>query len=354
MEGTDVLVHIDFETRSTVDLRKTGADVYAAHGTTEPLCLGYAIDEDRPELWKLGDAPPVELMLVIEDGATVIAHNAPFELAIWNSICTPRYGWVPLPVEQTQCTMAQCYAMGLPGALEKAAAALGMHHQKDMKGSRTMMQLCQPKDITPSGDIMWWDDQAKYQILYDYCIQDVEVEREASKRILALSELERQVWNLDYTINRRGVACDVQAVEKTIRLVEFEQARLDKEIRKVTGNAVATCKAVGQLNDWIKLQGVDLKGVSKSDVLELLDRDLPAKVRSALLLRQEAAKSSTAKLTSMMNRASADGRIRGTAQYHGATTGRWAGRGIQTQNFPRPKIKQKQIEQVFELIEGMI
>lgn len=37
----------------------------------------------------------------------------------------------------------------------------------------------------------------------------------------------------------------------------------------------------------------------------------------------------------MKLRASADGRVRNSHQYHGASTGRWAGRGLQVQNFPR-------------------
>src|SRR3546814_8188462 len=37
----------------------------------------------------------------------------------------------------------------------------------------------------------------------------------------------------------------------------------------------------------------------------------------------------------MLSRRSADGRMRGSLQYHGAGTGRWAGRGAQLQNLPR-------------------
>ena len=52
----------------------------------------------------------------------------------------------------------------------------------------------------------------------------------------------------------------------------------------------------------------------------------------------------------MKNRASRDGRVRGTLQYHGASTGRWAGRGIQVQNFPRPRVatKPKHIDDMFK------
>jgi DNA polymerase len=81
-----------------------------------------------------------------------------------------------------------------------------------------------------------------------------------------------------------------------------------------------------------------------------LNGELPDECRAALRLRQEAAKTSTAKLTAMTNGISAGGRARGLFQYHGASTGRWAGRRIQLQNLPRPKLKQDQIEEVFRLL----
>jgi DNA polymerase len=90
--------------------------------------------------------------------------------------------------------------------------------------------------------------------------------------------------------------------------------------------------------------------VAKNDILALLEQDLPAKVRRALEIRQEAAKSSTAKLGAMLLRSNKDGRVRGIHQYHGAGTGRWAGRGIQAQNFPRPSLNHKHIENVIKLL----
>src|SRR3546814_13325439 len=67
----------------------------------------------------------------------------------------------------------------------------------------------------------------------------------------------------------------------------------------------------------------------------LIRDDLPEPARRALELRQEAAKTSTAKIEAMLSRRSADGRMRGSLQYHRAGTGRWAGRGAQLHNLPR-------------------
>src|SRR6185437_14351934 len=95
-------LHIDFETRSTVDLKKAGLDNYARHPTTDIWCMALAFDDGEPRLW----APHHPAYLVgdvlkhIADGGVTIAHNAAFEIAIWNNICVPRYGWPPLKAEQ--------------------------------------------------------------------------------------------------------------------------------------------------------------------------------------------------------------------------------------------------------------
>jgi DNA polymerase len=56
----------------------------------------------------------------------------------------------------------------------------------------------------------------------------------------------------------------------------------------------------------------------------------------------------------MQSKASTDGRLRNMHQYHAASTGRWAGRGVQCQNLPRPRLetKQKDIDAMFELFDN--
>jgi DNA polymerase len=57
-----------------------------------------------------------------------------------------------------------------------------------------------------------------------------------------------------------------------------------------------------------------------------------------LVLRREGAKSSVAKLDALLA-VQRDGRVYNHLQYHGASTGRWTGRGVQPQNLPRDKAK---------------
>lgn len=344
------LLFLDFETRSAVDLKKCGAEVYARHPSTEVLCIGYAFDDEPSEVWN-GELIPPSFSNYFFEGAKIVAHNAPFELTIWNNVCVPKYGWPELKPEQTICTMAMAYAMSLPGSLEKAAAAVGLEDQKDMVGHRTMLQISKPKDFTPDGEPIWWDDADKLQKLYAYCKQDVEVERKLFHRLVQLSQSEKEIWLLDYEINQRGVRVDVRLVEKCLEVVSFETQRLNKKISEVTQGQVPTTQSVAALTAWVKSRGVEVDSVAAADVVELLDLEtLPNDVREALLCRQEGSKSSTAKLQKMIDFVADDGRVRGMFQYHGAGTGRWAGRNIQFQNLPRPKLKQEEIEEVFELL----
>lgn len=333
-------LHIDFETYSAADLPACGLDNYANDPSTGVHCIAWCFDEEEVEV--IGATSrwwpqlPDRIAAHVRNGGTVVAHNAAFEHALWNKVCVPRYGWPVLSIKQMRCTMAQSYAMALPGSLEKSAAALGINKQKDMAGARVMMQLAKPK---PDGSF-WTPEEApdKFQRLYDYCKQDVEVERALDNRMMQLSDEEQRLWVLDQIINQRGIHLDLPAIEQAIRMVEVEKARLDKEMLKTTGGVVGKCTEVQLLVKWIRTQGVELPGLAKADVIDALKIDaMPAAVRKALLLRQEAAKSSTAKLLAMKNRASRDGRVRGCFQYHGASTGRWAHRGIQPGNLPRPR-----------------
>ena len=342
----------DYETYSACDLRAAGLHNYATDKTTGIHCFSWGSDPFEIQTWVEGDPFPEELREYAASGGIFTAWNAPFEISLWLHCAVPRYGWPVIKPEQFRCSMAKAYAMALPGSLENAALALGVAERKDMKGARVMMQLAQPR---PDGTF-WTRDQApeKFQQLYEYNRQDVRTELAACERMMELSDEEQRLWVLDYKCNQRGIQVDTGSIDKAIRLVEQEKSRLDAAMLRVTGGVVGKCTEVQLLIKWIKSQGVALPGVAKADVLDALSGDLPPAVRDALNLRREAAKSSTAKLVAMKDRASKDGRVRGTLQYHGASTGRWAGRGIQVQNFPRPRvgIKPHHVNEIIELLDN--
>lgn len=336
--------YLDFESRSAAPLPRTGADKYAADASTDILCTGFAFGDEPVRLttWEELDT---DLRYHVKNGGLVVAHNAAFEYVIWNAV-GKRYGWPQLKITQMDCTMVRAQAMGLPAALGRCAAAMGIQQQKDLKGQRIMMKLSQP--MAKGG---WHEKPEDFEKLYNYCMQDVEVERQIDKRLLSLTQKERKLWFLDQRVNRRGVQADVRSAHTAMKIAAQEMVRLNAELDEVSNHEISTYNAHVQVKKYLLSRGIQTKGVAKDDVSLLLSRnDLPSDVRRVLQIRQEAAKSSTAKLRSLVDGACADQRVRGLYQFHGATTGRWSGRRLQTQNFPRPTIKQRRIDEVFHLL----
>ena len=97
-----MIAHLDFETRSDVDLPKEGLEVYSKSLYTDALCAAFAFDDSPVELWKAHDTDPLGLIEFVRQGGTVAAHNAQFELAIWNEIMS-RKGWPPLKSSPSLC-----------------------------------------------------------------------------------------------------------------------------------------------------------------------------------------------------------------------------------------------------------
>lgn len=347
------ILHLDFETRSDLDLKRLGLHQYARGKNTDIMCACFAFDDEQVQIWRPGGILPDRFIRHVESGGIVHAHNATFEQELTNQVATRKYNWPYLYSDQLVCTMAMAYAMGLPGYLEGTAAALGVDQQKDMVGNRLMRQYCVPKHIDGAGKITWWDNPDDLKRIWDYCRQDVIVERAIGKRMMALSAYENKIWQLDQKINSRGITVDVKAAIAATFMVEEEKERLNAEIRKVSKNQIATCTAITQIKDFLYLRGIpfdSIESLDKASLSELLAKDtLAPDIRRILELRKEAGKASTAKLEAMVSGASStDNRLRGSFQYSGANTRRWAGRRVQLHNLPRSKIDAPVVDRILQ------
>ena len=330
------MLRIDFETRGVVDLPKRGVHIYAADDNTEVWCMAYAFGDEPVEIWVAGEVLPNRIAQYVEDGGLVGAWNAAFELAIWNTIMGPRYGWPELRVEQCRCTMMMAAAMSLPLSLDKAAKALRLDVTKDMVGHRIMMRMAKPRKLEP---LTWWDRPERTEKLYAYCKQDVEVERLAAGKLRDLSDSEQALWVLDQKINARGVPVDMDSVAWLIDWCESERERLNSRMASVTNGQVNDCTNVGLLAAFAGVASV-AAGVMGEHI-----SNSSGAIKEALELRMQYAKTSTKKLEAFQRGTMDDGAMRGIFQFYGAeSTGRWSGRRVQPQNFPRPSCSQEEIE----------
>lgn len=339
---------LDFETRSGADLREYGADVHLSHPWAGVWCVGYAIDDGPIVCVSPNEASDV-LEEIANGSARIIAHNAQFEWQVWNTIMV-KYGVPPVPISRFVCTMATGYAMALPGSLDGMSAALGIKQGKDLAGGRLAVQMASPRSIT-NGQPMWWNDAEKLERLQAYCAQDVRVEREVFTRLRPLPPEEQALWELDANINQRGIYIDAQAGAVAAEVVAVEQGVSSARLWSLTGGLVNGPSEVQKLKTWIEGQGVSLSSLAKAEVVDVLATEgLPPQVVEALEIRQAFAKTSTAKIRRMLDGRSANGRVKGTLQYHGSGTGRWAGRRVQPHNLPRPMIEQADIEAILDYL----
>lgn len=330
-------LHLDFETFCAYPI-KQGAYGYVEHDSFDVLCMGFALGEGAVRLWTPSDEVPREVLHHIDTGRVVGAHNAMFELLVWNQYFAPEFD-VRMKIPQMVCTAAKAAALSLPRALDKCAVVLGLT-EKDQAGKRVMMKLSKPRKSTKYNNATRWTPQnapEDFQKLYDYCKTDVIVEREIDNILPDLIPQEDAVWQADACINTRGVKVDTVKVKEAIAAWGEYKAGLVKQCIDITGLKPSQRQA---LLDWITCHYPDLGLVNlTADSLDdLLKQELPAELETILKARRYSSATSIGKYEAMLRSATGEGRLSGMFRYHGAGTGRWAGQIVQLHNLPRGSI----------------
>ena len=333
-------IHIDFESRSMIDIWEVGAYVYASHPSTEILCLAYAIDDGpvkiitRTELFTYPMSDPFEELRAFAKDEKVLfyAHSALFEQLIWKFKLQDRFNIPFVPVKRWRCTAAKALAVGLPKSLQDVGMALGTAFQKDIKGKSVMLKLAKPQN---NGKFI--EDPAMFERLEEYCKQDVETERAIDKILPELHATEQIIWFEDQWINQRGVAVDVNAVNKALETIALEEDRLKKEVQRLTnGELDGTSRRLAVMGYLKKHFNLALTDFTKASIEAAVNAPTtPEGAREILRVRQQLGLSSTAKYQALKAATCEDGRLRDTFLYHSAGTGRWGGKIVQLQNLPK-------------------
>lgn len=331
-------IGFDLESFGTVDLRVVGSWAYSLHPDTDVLCAAWG-DFHAQHSWRPGDPPPV-----FGPGVKIRGYNVlGFDAVMWYNILTPRYGWVWPGWEAFVDTMARAAYTNLPGSLDEAARALGTS-PKDTEGHKLMMMMARPaRAIKASNDPRRHHTPERLTRLTEYCKLDVKSEQDLSARLPELPPHERVIFDSDRKMNQRGVYIDEKLVRACIACAEGIADHQRGILRDVTRGAVESETQLDELAEWCRGEGLIVptgKGAMDKAAIEtyldMPDAACPPHVKTALRVRQLLGRSSLAKLARMLAARCPDGRIRGIHQYYGAhQTGRWAGRIIQGQNFPR-------------------
>lgn len=332
-----MILSIDIETFSDVDIKKAGVFKYVESPMFEILLISYKYDNGPVQTIDLVsglDGDDLDSFLCDLQNPTILktAYNAQFEIT-----CLSKHFKLNLDPSQWRCTMARAAMIGLPFGLDFVANVLMLPVQKYVRGGHIKYFCCPCKPTKANGmreRNFPHHDPEKWKEFIAYNRQDVIVEREVDKKIdfFQLSEFEKPMWAIDQAVNNAGVMIDRQLVENAIEMNRVYTDKLIKEAIQITG--LQNPKSVQQLKAWVEEETEEeISDLQKATVLEIIDNSDSEKVKKVLQIRQRISKSSIKKYQAMLNCVCADGRVRGLFQYYGANrTGRWAGRLVQVQN----------------------
>lgn len=363
--------HIDFETRSLVDLPKMGEHAYARHWSTSPLMLtigtapkgavpkfetidffkvpGYAQScypnstQEQIE-WAIFKVPcPPTILAAVARGDTFVAHNARFEQAVYYYICHKKWGW-PLPARWS-CTAARSRYFGIRASLEGSASDLEVLTQKDARGKQFINDFCKPRKYKGAKYLgivkdLWYEpheNPAGWQVGLEYCEIDGIAEAEIDNVLPDLPEFEQRAWDWDFTINTRGVPIDLETVGRAIQFSEYFGDAANKRFKEITDlRPTQRDRVLEYINQREEMIDSGLPDLKSKTLKRIVQDEFPADLREAITIRLDASLASIKKLERMEQVADArDGRARGGHLYGGAHTMRWSHKRIQTGNMKR-------------------
>lgn len=365
-------LHIDIETYSSIDITKSGAYKYCESVDFEILMVAYAFDDQEVQIVDLASGevlPPNFIAALLDPEVEKHAHNANFERNAFRAI-----GY-DVPIDQWYCSAVKSAYCGLPLKLETVSEALKLGEKGKLSTGKQLIQFfavpCKPTKVNGNRYRNFpWHDPEKWEQFKLYCINDVEAEREISKRLSRydIPDFERKNYIIDQEINDRGIRIDQSFAENAVNIGETDRRIQITRLKEITG--LNNPNSSTQLRQWLSsAMQKEIKSLAKEHVDKLMkeaaaghwiDEDErthsipnPDEVSEVLELRQKTSKSSTKKYDAMIECFCYDGRAHGVFQFYGAgRTGRWAGRLIQLQNLPQNRMTDKLLDEARKLTES--
>lgn len=338
MKSDQVYCVLDFETYSEADLKKVGAYEYSMDYSTEVLCVSFRVGTkaELPTAKTWTSTPDTrgfsKFLEVLEDEEIIlVAHNAFFDHMILENVLA-----ISTPFERWQCTAAMAATLALPRKLEDVCDVLQTEHRKDKEGNRLIKKWCKPRKPTKKNSSTRHTDKEEFERILKYCESDIAASVDVFLALPQLSADERKIWLLDQKMNFRGFRVDRKLIRKCQKMIGEEQEILAAEAKELTEGAINSTSQTVALRAYLDKEGLFLPDLQAATIEDALESGLAEGVCKRLLeIRQQESLTSLAKYDVAERCSRYDGRIRDTAVYHGASTGRWAGRGFQPHNLKK-------------------
>jgi DNA polymerase len=327
------MLWLDFETRSTCDLRAKGVYNYAQDASTDVLCMSYAFDDEDVVTWAPAEPFPER---VRNYTGQIRAHNAAFERLIFWYVLQ-----IDFKLEQFYCTATQARANCAPGSLEDVGRFAGASMKKDHRGAQLIRLMCVPP-FKDSPELM--------AEMIKYCEQDVRAMRAISKGMRDLSDEELLDYHVNEKINDRGVLVDVPLCQAAVKYASDELTEIEQIVQEVTGGAIASVRSP-RMREWVlERVGPEAKKLMEKDGKYSIDKtvranlllmenpdEVPADVQEVIQCADDLWASSVAKFNRLAALADIeDERVRGAFVFAGGSaTGRASSYGAQVHNFTR-------------------
>jgi len=320
------MIWLDFETRSTCDLKLAGVYNYAQDPSTEVLCMSYAVDDGEVLTWTSGPLPDFT-------GHRIMAHNAAFErLILWYVL------QVNIPLEQFYCTAAQARANCAPGSLEDVGRFMGASMKKDHRGAALIRKMCVPP----------FQESAELTAeMIQYCEQDVRAMRAISQAMRPLSSDELLDYHVNERINDRGVLVDVPLCRAAVSYAATEAAEIAEIVKEVSKGELTSVRSP-KMRQWVwDRVGPEARALMTKDDKVSIDKTVranllncegvPPDVQEIIQCADDLWASSVAKFARLAQLADVeDSRVRGAFVFAGGSaTGRASSYGAQVHNFTR-------------------
>lgn len=272
---------IDLETKSDIDIAKSGVYRYADSPYFDILLFAYSVDDTPVQVVDLacGEQLPEEILNALtDDRIQKHAFNASFErvcLSVWLRRNYPErfvsYGSPKdacgnyLSPKAWRCTMVAAAYLGLPLSLAGVGAVLQLQQQKMSEGKALIRYFCVPYDTvngvpqfhTPA------DSPEKWNVFRAYNKRDVETEQAIEQKIarFPVPEFVWQEYALDQSINDRGIQLDLQLVQQAIRMDTLTKDKLLHLLKNLTD--LDNPNSVQQMKQWLAEHGLELESLGK-------------------------------------------------------------------------------------------
>ena len=275
----DNYIVIDFETRSSVDIKK-GATPYV--NACEPICLSIKPKQGKVQVFFFEEIKPICIKLLnFSKRNKLVAHNASFDFKVFQKV-TNCEDIVLSRFIDTSILSSYC---GGPVGLYPASIFWDLDNTKDF-GKDLIQTLCIPVSRKTPKTCRGYEtknmkrengfivDDKLFKLLGNYCMKDVQTTEELLKKLnFALPEFFKQkvYFNnaLNYFRNKRGLSFDIEKVKLLKETFDNLTELYKKFIKKVTKNPDFNIDSPLQIKAFLKKHGFSVDTTQAHDLLEI-------------------------------------------------------------------------------------